>query len=31
MERINISEEKTFIGCWQLNDRKLCEDIINLF
>ena len=31
MERIKISEETNFIGCWKLNDHKLCEDIINLF
>ena len=31
MERIKISEETNFIGCWKFNDNKLCEDIINLF
>ena len=31
MERIKISEETNFIGCWKLNDHKLCEDIIDLF
>ena len=31
MERIKIAEETNFIGCWNLNDDNLCNNIINLF
>ena len=31
MERVKISQEINFIGCWKLNDDQLCQDIIHLF
>ena len=31
MERIHISDKTNFIGCWNLKDEKLCNNIINLF
>ena len=31
MERIIISKETTFIGCWNINDDNLCNNIIEIF
>ena len=31
VERINISNDKNFIGCWNIKDSELCKKIINLF
>ena len=31
MERITISKETTFIGCWNINDDNLCNNIIEIF
>ena len=32
MKRININSQQThFIGCWNLENNKLCNEIINLF
>ena len=31
IERINISKDKNFIGCWNIKDSELCKKIINLF
>ena len=31
MERINISDKTNFIGCWNLKDENLCNNIINFF
>ncbi len=32
MKRINIYKEQThFIGCWNLENNKLCNEIINFF
>ena len=32
MKRININTQQThFIGCWNLENNKLCNEIINLF
>ena len=32
MKRININSQQThFIGCWNLENKKLCNEIINLF
>ena len=32
MKRININSQQThFIGCWNLENNELCNEIINLF
>ena len=31
MKRIKVSEETNFIGCWNLNEKNLCSEIIDLF
>ena len=31
MKRIKVSEETNFIGCWNLNEKSLCSEIIDLF
>ena len=32
MKRININKQQThFIGCWNLENNKLCNEIIRLF
>ncbi len=33
MKRLNITTEKSphFIGCWQMENHTICEDIINFF
>ena len=32
MKRININTQQThFIGCWNLENNKLCNEIIRLF
>ena len=32
MKRININSQQThFIGCWNLENNDLCNEIINLF
>ena len=32
MKKININSQQThFIGCWDLENRKLCDEIITFF
>ena len=31
MKRINISQETTFIGSWNIDDDNLCNNIIKMF
>ncbi len=31
IKRIEVSKEKNFIGCWNLNNPKLCNKVINFF
>ena len=31
MERINFSKQTNFIGCWNINNNRLCQNIIDLF
>lgn len=31
MKRINISENTNFIGCWNINEDNLCNNIVKIF